>query len=214
MSRFFGYISEQGNMHFAELKPCLNLFQSRGFDDEGFLLGMDDNIRIYGGEATKDEVYSSDAVYTPINPIGCEESNARFSLLLAHKRIATLDLLPAGHQPMSDETGRFWIVYDGMVYNYRDIRGHLKNHGHVFVSNTDTEVVLKSYLQWGDKCVEKFNGEWAFGIFFIEAGADLSDGIVVALILRGLSILMSIVGAALFLFEKAERQDFKGFSTS
>jgi asparagine synthase (glutamine-hydrolysing) len=66
---------------------------------------------------------------------------------------------------MSDETGRFWISYNGEVYNFKEIRNELINKGHVFISNTDTEVVLKSYMTWGPECQKRFNGMWAFTIW-------------------------------------------------
>lgn len=84
---------------------------------------------------------------------------------LGHKRLSIIDLSKAGHQPMPDESKRYWIVFNGEVYNYLEIREELIKDGFKFHSNTDTEVVLKSYIKWGKDCLKKFNGMWAFAIW-------------------------------------------------
>jgi asparagine synthase (glutamine-hydrolysing) len=84
---------------------------------------------------------------------------------LGNRRLAILDLSPLGHQPMHDpETGN-WVVYNGEIYNFRDIRGELESLGATFVSHSDTEVLLKSYGRWGEKCIEKFSGMFAFALW-------------------------------------------------
>jgi len=91
-------------------------------------------------------------------------------------RLSILDLSEAGHQPMfsSGSNGidslqlvqeRYVIVYNGEVYNYLEIRSVLIEKGYFFKSNTDTEVVLNSFIEWGDDCLNKFNGMWAFAIY-------------------------------------------------
>jgi asparagine synthase (glutamine-hydrolysing) len=84
---------------------------------------------------------------------------------LGFLRLSILDLSPAGHQPMFDESARFLIMHNGEVYNYIELREELKKKGHTFKSNTDTEVILKSYIEWGEECLHKFNGMWAFVIY-------------------------------------------------
>lgn len=83
---------------------------------------------------------------------------------LGHRRLSILDLSAAGHQPMSDEQGRAWIVYNGEVYNFRPLRDELRSRGWVFFSDTDTEVILKAYLTWGIDCVDRLEGMFAFAI--------------------------------------------------
>ena len=83
---------------------------------------------------------------------------------LGHNRLAVLDLTDAGHQPMFSECGNYVIVYNGEVYNFKKIRRDLKAKGYKFSSNTDTEVVLKSYIEWGTNAVHKFRGMFAFAI--------------------------------------------------
>jgi len=82
---------------------------------------------------------------------------------LAHRRLSIIDLSSSGRQPMtSDDVS---IVYNGEIYNFKRLRKALEGYGHKFKSNTDTEVVLKSYLQWGVDCLKKFIGMFAFGIW-------------------------------------------------
>jgi asparagine synthase (glutamine-hydrolysing) len=84
---------------------------------------------------------------------------------LGHRRLSILDLSPAGHQPMTDESGRFWIVLNGEVYNFAEIRKELEKLGHRFRSKTDTEVLLEAYRHLGGECLGKLNGMFAFTIY-------------------------------------------------
>jgi len=84
---------------------------------------------------------------------------------LGNRRLAILDLSPLGHQPMRDaETGN-WIVYNGEIYNFRSVREELAHLGTTFTSHSDTEVVLKTYARWGEKCLEKFRGMFTLAIW-------------------------------------------------
>ncbi|MBT3628849.1 MAG: asparagine synthase (glutamine-hydrolyzing) [Rhodospirillaceae bacterium] len=84
---------------------------------------------------------------------------------LGHTRLAVMDPTPAGHQPMSYGDGRFWITYNGEVYNFLEIRETLESLGHRFRGNADTEIVLASFVEWGAECQFRLNGEWAFAIW-------------------------------------------------
>ena len=83
---------------------------------------------------------------------------------LGHNRLSVQDLSSKGRQPFISDCGNFVIVFNGEVYNFKDIRKELINLGYKFVSNTDTEVVLYSYKEWGIKCLQKFIGMFAFCI--------------------------------------------------
>jgi asparagine synthase (glutamine-hydrolysing) len=84
---------------------------------------------------------------------------------LASRRLAILDLSAAGHQPMSSPDGKLWLAFNGEIYNYVELRAELVSHGHAFRTQTDTEVVLASYAQWGEACVQKFNGMFGLAIW-------------------------------------------------
>ena len=82
---------------------------------------------------------------------------------LGHLRLAILDLSDAGLQPMKD--GELQLLHNGEIYNYLELREELRAHGHRFSTGTDSEVILAAYREWGDRCVERFNGMWAFVIW-------------------------------------------------
>src|SRR6185437_10336997 len=73
---------------------------------------------------------------------------------LGHARLSIIDL-NSGHQPLSNETGRIWIVFNGEIYNFHDLRSFLVSKGHVFKTQTDTEVIVHLYEELGPQCVEK-----------------------------------------------------------
>ena len=84
---------------------------------------------------------------------------------LAHLRLSILDPTPAGHQPRVEEHGRFVISYNGEVYNYIEIRAELQKKGYTFETGTDTEVILSAYIEWGEDCLNRFNGMFAIAIY-------------------------------------------------
>jgi asparagine synthase (glutamine-hydrolysing) len=82
-----------------------------------------------------------------------------------HRRLSILDLSKTGRQPMASKCGRYIIVYNGETYNYRELKQDLQNLGHIFEGNGDTEVVLAAYVHWGEGCVKRFNGMFAFALW-------------------------------------------------
>ncbi|HLW85819.1 MAG TPA: asparagine synthase (glutamine-hydrolyzing) [Candidatus Sulfotelmatobacter sp.] len=84
---------------------------------------------------------------------------------LGSRRLAILDLSPLGHQPMHDPETGSWIVYNGELYNFRDLRRELEEVGITFTSHSDTEVLLKAYARWGESCLAKFRGMFAFALW-------------------------------------------------
>lgn len=88
-----------------------------------------------------------------------------FRIGLAHQRLAIHDLSSAGHQPMHDVDGSLSIVFNGEIYNFSELRRELIGRGHPFRSQTDTEVILASYREWGTDCLTRFNGMFAFALY-------------------------------------------------
>lgn len=86
-------------------------------------------------------------------------------IFLGHTRLSILDLSPLGHQPMSYKSERYWLVFNGEIYNYLEIRQELTNLGYIFKSQTDTEVLLAAYAHWGTDCLDKLRGMFAFAIW-------------------------------------------------
>ena len=83
---------------------------------------------------------------------------------LAHRRLSIVDLA-AGHQPLANEDDAVWIVFNGEIYNHRELRTELASAGHLYRTRSDTETIVHAYEQWGDACVERFRGMFAFAIW-------------------------------------------------
>ncbi len=83
---------------------------------------------------------------------------------LAHRRLSIIDI-SSGQQPLSNEDESVWIVFNGEIYNYLEIRLELIRKGHIFRTNSDTETIVHAYEQWGQRCVEKLRGMFAFAIW-------------------------------------------------
>ena len=83
---------------------------------------------------------------------------------LGHRRLSIVDL-STGHQPLSNEDGSVWIVFNGEIYNHADVRRELEAHGHQYRTKSDTETIVHAYEQWGDDCVHRFRGMFAFALW-------------------------------------------------
>jgi asparagine synthase (glutamine-hydrolysing) len=94
-----------------------------------------------------------------------DSANPAIEIGLGNRRLAILDLSPLGHQPMHDPATGNWIVYNGELYNFREVRLKLERAGFVFNSHSDTEVILKAYACWGENCLPEFRGMFAFAIW-------------------------------------------------
>ncbi len=147
-----------------------SLVRHRGPDDEGYAFFLDSVFTrptIVGGLDTPLDVLHSGYPYCPQT----RENNSLIHpslLAFGHRRLSICDLSPAGHQPMSYMNGRYWIIFNGEIYNWRELRSELECLGHQFVSQSDTEVILASYSQWGKDCLGKFRGMWAIVIYDIQ----------------------------------------------
>ncbi len=86
-------------------------------------------------------------------------------LVLGNRRLALIDLSPGGHMPMSYADDRYWITYNGELYNYVEIKEELKKTGYSFKTNSDTEVILASFAAWGSNAFRRFNGMFAFALW-------------------------------------------------
>ncbi len=86
-------------------------------------------------------------------------------LALGHRRLAILDLSDNGKQPMGYLQGRYWITYNGEIYNFLELKVELEKKGHRFIGSSDTEVLLAAFVEWGERMLERLNGMWAFAIW-------------------------------------------------
>jgi len=135
--------------------------QHRGPDGEGFILATEQAVQPYANARQK--FSRTDLNYIPKEELPVTPGDLK--LAFAHRRLSIIDLSDTGHQPMCNAPGTHWIVFNGEIYNYIELREELKNLGHTFISQSDTEVILASYMQWGTECVKRFNGMWAFCIY-------------------------------------------------
>src|SRR5262245_25635429 len=87
------------------------------------------------------------------------------SIALGHRRLSVIDLSPDGHQPMPNEDQTVWLVFNGEIYNYVELRAELLQRGHRFRSKTDSEVIIHLYEELGARCVDRLNGMFAFAIW-------------------------------------------------
>jgi len=128
-------------------------------------------LGVLGNTARVSEAVFKDALDTLAHR-GPDASATWFSeaAMLGHRRLAILDLSDAGVQPMRDEASGLIIVFNGEIYNYLELRSALVSRGHAFKTETDTEVLLKGYAEWGPGVQERCNGMWAFVIWDPKTG--------------------------------------------
>lgn len=139
-----GVIASPGNSVDAGLiSRLLGRLKHRGPDDQGYILLSQDSVRL--GRDWPGQDAQADAV-------------------LLHRRLAILDLTEAGWQPMGSADGRHYIVFNGEIYNYLELRRELQDCGHRFRSRSDTEVLLAAYIQWGNQALVRLVGMFAFAI--------------------------------------------------
>jgi asparagine synthase (glutamine-hydrolysing) len=137
------------NVDVAVLEKATNVMRYRGPDDEGYVL-IGESATEYGGKDSRVKL-----------PRMRDEKNA--SVGLGHRRLSIIDVSPNGHQPLCNEDRTVWVVYNGEVYNYRELRKSLDSH--TFKSDTDTEVLLHGYEEWGiEDLLKRMVGMWAFVI--------------------------------------------------
>src|SRR5882672_5887599 len=84
---------------------------------------------------------------------------------LGHRRLSIIDTSSAGHQPMLSHDGRLVVILNGEIYNYRELREQLKSKGRTFRTQTDTEVLLAAWAEWGEDCLPRLNGMFAFALW-------------------------------------------------
>src|SRR5438105_14321269 len=87
------------------------------------------------------------------------------SVCLGHRRLSIIDTSSAGHQPMRSSDGRFVVILNGEIYNYRELRAQLRSKGHAFQTQTDTEVLIAAWAEWGEQCLDRLNGMFAFSLW-------------------------------------------------
>lgn len=152
------YNLNQKSVDAGVLERMTKIIRHRGPDDEGFLLvnTANGNVKHCAGTDTIDAIKST----TPqLN------NDIEANLALGFRRLAIIDLSPLGHQPMCNSNGDVWIVFNGEIYNYIELREELKSLGYNFKTGSDTEVIVNAYQHWGVDCLNRFNGMWSFALW-------------------------------------------------
>ena len=144
----------------AQLVSMNDAIRHRGPDDEGYVFFSADGFRCLAGADTPAESLAASVPCVPRGRIG-ETSPAQAHLALGHRRLSIVDLSPLGHQPMCDPTGRYWITYNGEIYNHLELREQLEVLGHQFISHSDTEVILAAYAEWGSRAISRWRAKSA-----------------------------------------------------
>lgn len=153
----------------AELRAMSRVLRHRGPDDEGFVVAGGDRLECWAGDDSPVAVFAKPAGYLPAARLTDDWNSKCGGVALGHRRLAIVDLSTQGHQPMSYRE-RYWMTYNGEVYNYLELREELQKLGHQFKSVSDSEVILAAYVEWGPACLQRFNGMWALAIFDREEG--------------------------------------------
>jgi asparagine synthase (glutamine-hydrolysing) len=146
----------------AKIVAMTDAIKHRGPDGEGFMTATETHALPHY-HTLRQNYTRSDLAYIPASPV--TTAPAPSFLAFGHRRLSIIDLSEGGHQPMCDAASKTWITFNGEIYNYIELKEELKNAGHRFVSESDTEVILAAYKAWGINCVKKFNGMWAFCIY-------------------------------------------------
>ncbi|MDD4496858.1 MAG: asparagine synthase (glutamine-hydrolyzing) [Methanosarcinaceae archaeon] len=150
------------NIDLSVINAMNDSLSRRGPDDEGYvgLKTEECTHKQFFGKDTAAEIKERFEDISSTQPAGLG-----FNLTIAHRRLSIIDLSPSGHQPMHNDDFKIWMVYNGEIYNYVELKEELSKLGYVFKTNTDSEVVIHAYEEWGYKCLNKFNGMWAFAIW-------------------------------------------------
>jgi asparagine synthase (glutamine-hydrolysing) len=148
----------QSSLHLPRvLQAMTDALRHRGPDDEGFVFLQNGRTCPAYGPDTPAPARAGRRPVQEVEPQG--------QLGLGHRRLSILDVSAAGHQPMASPEGDLWIVFNGEIYNYPELRAELQQHGYPFRTHCDTEVLLTAYRHWGPQLLDRLNGMWAFVLY-------------------------------------------------
>ena len=149
------------------LKPMVDVIGHRGPDDAGYLVWQAGAHQPLSQDFT-DSQFQDVCPLLPVidSPAGQNRLHSeKWDLFFGHRRLSIIDLSPRGHQPMCDKSRKIWLIYNGEIYNFREIRQELKGLGYHFSSVSDTEVIIHAYHEWGTDCIHRFNGMFALALY-------------------------------------------------
>jgi asparagine synthase (glutamine-hydrolysing) len=148
----------------TDISHMTNRIAHRGPNDAGYAMFFGDHtVKTAGDKSTAQNSWQSFHAYSPKSHI--EELSSDANIAFGHRRLSVIDTSPGGHQPMCSIDQQLWVVFNGELYNYIELRSELETAGYVFQTKSDTEVLINAYLQWGSSCLSHFNGMWSFVIY-------------------------------------------------
>lgn len=153
-----GWLSIDCRIDSGIIKQMNNIARHRGPDDEGYAFIAKSGLTMLCGQ---DSPNISLPLISDIMP-------ENVFLAFGHRRLSILDLSAKGHQPMLSDDGGLCVTFNGEIYNYIELRQELITRGYDFRSDSDTEVLLAAYREWGEDCVAHFNGMWGFVLWDAE----------------------------------------------
>lgn len=166
MCGIFALVNRRRTENTEFLVKGTEIINHRGPDDEGYLVWDGLTLRAFAGENTS--INSKETKKLDKLP-----SQIAWRVGLGHKRLSIIDLSAAGHQPMLHKETGISLTYNGEIYNYQELRDQLKSKGYKFQSESDTEVLLLAWVEWGVDCLAKLNGMFAFVVLDPRNGGKL-----------------------------------------
>ncbi len=139
-----------------QMAQMAKIMRHRGPDDEGYAVFSEHTHQVFVGDDTPVEIHSQH------NPIEAMKLGGKVQFIF--RRLSIIDLSPLGHQPLC-YMNRYWLIFNGEIYNYRELRNEMEGLGYLFASQTDSEVILACYAHYGIQALEKFNGMFAFALY-------------------------------------------------
>jgi asparagine synthase (glutamine-hydrolysing) len=144
MCGIFGFFSKRRVISTGELSLSMDALRHRGPDNTGVAVFSNNTCASFTGDALPEGAWAS---------------------VFAHTRLSIIDLTDSANQPMSNEDGSIWIVYNGEIYNFMEIKKDLESRGHRFQSRSDTETIIHGYEEWGIDVLQRLRGMFAFALF-------------------------------------------------
>lgn len=170
MSGVAGFLDSGGRFSPRQLRQAMSQMNRRGPDDEGLVSFSDGEApKVFFGSHTVPGVMEVEVPWKPILDI--QTANDVCDVSLGHRRLETSAPMPSEHQPVSDVVGDIWCVFDGAVYNFRELRADLGKAGYQFRTEAEAEVVVAAFATWGEGFVRRLKGSFAIAIFHRRTGA-------------------------------------------
>ena len=162
--------SDEHPVNTRHIKSMCDVIVHRGPDDAGYLVaqtGSQPDKKAPSFLNFTDRQFSRHFSHLPAvdTEAGQQQMrNRNWNVFMGFRRLSIIDTSPGGHQPMSDDSQKIWVVFNGEIYNFKELKPELIKLGYKFVSTSDTEVIIYAYKEWGINCIKKFNGMFAFAL--------------------------------------------------